>query len=85
MSSAGVLEVMWFGSRSQVLQGHFSDVQTPSLDSLRASSMFETVFWAHSANKYEENNSIYAPVPLHNAETHASSSRSLGLSGSGAS
>ncbi|KAF8449306.1 hypothetical protein L210DRAFT_3640901 [Boletus edulis BED1] len=79
VSNAGVLEIMWLGSRSRVLRDHLRDKQNPSVDSLRASSMFESVFWTRPAGTHVnmENRKPYAAVPLYDLGTHASSARFL--------
>ncbi|KAF8440848.1 hypothetical protein L210DRAFT_2117352 [Boletus edulis BED1] len=76
VSNAGVLEIMWLGSRSRVLREHLRDRQNPSVDSLRASSMFETVFWTRSTD-VNVDKELYAAVPLHDLGTRASSSEFL--------
>ncbi|KAF8449309.1 hypothetical protein L210DRAFT_3640903 [Boletus edulis BED1] len=79
ISNAGVLEIMWLGSRSAVLRDHLRDKQNPSVDGLRASSMFESVFWTRPADTHVnmENRKPYAAVPLYDLGTHASSARFL--------
>lgn len=81
VSGAGVLEIMWFGSRSRFLRNRLSNVQTPSLDSLRASSMFETVFWTRSTHTCEGSSDLYGDIPFFD---NASRSGSLWFSRPGA-
>ena len=83
MSGVGVLEIMWFGSRSQVLRDRLSDVRAPSLDVLRTSAMFEAVFWTRTTYGQVENSEFYAVAPMCDPETYSRGSGSLGLSGSG--
>ncbi|KAF8552853.1 hypothetical protein OG21DRAFT_1326343 [Imleria badia] len=85
VSAPGVLEIMWLGSRSRVLRDHLRDMQNPSVDNLRASSMFKTNFWTRSPAQVhinKKNSGHYAAVPLEDLPvgSHASSSRSLGSS-----
>ncbi|KAG6377267.1 hypothetical protein JVT61DRAFT_1331 [Boletus reticuloceps] len=76
VSNVGVLEIMWLGSRSGVLRDHLRNKQNPSVDSLRASSMFETVFWTRSTD-VNVNKELYAAVPSYDLGTRASSSEFL--------
>ncbi|KAF8449298.1 hypothetical protein L210DRAFT_2656525 [Boletus edulis BED1] len=73
VSNAGVLEIMWLGSRSGVLRDHLKDKQNPSVESLRASSMFKTVFWTRSTD-VNVDKELYTAVPLYDLGTRASSS-----------
>ncbi|KAF8449313.1 hypothetical protein L210DRAFT_2658380 [Boletus edulis BED1] len=80
LSSAGVLGIMWLGSRpqSQMLRDHLREKQNPSVDSLRASSMFKSVFSARPARAHvlnrEDSSKCYTAAPSDELGTHASSS-----------
>ncbi|KAG9318060.1 hypothetical protein JVU11DRAFT_124 [Chiua virens] len=75
--AAGMLEIMWFGSRSPALRNQMGDVRRPSVDGLRASSTFETVLWRRSAYVLagQENFDLYAALPLCNVASHLASSK----------